>query len=179
MFFEWDETKRKLNIKKHGIDFINASVIFDSYILTIEDNRFEYGEERFITFGLLMGELSLLYIQKMVTLLELFQYGGLLNMKKKHIFQKSQTNWDHVDGLHDKDIDFSDNPEVTPEMFAKAILRNGLKPVTRKTQITLRIDEEVLMWFKSQGKGYQTRINTLLKAYKEAHQNQSAKHYHK
>ena len=47
--------KRKLNIKKHGIDFINAPAIFDSYTLTIEDNRFEYGEERFITFGILMG----------------------------------------------------------------------------------------------------------------------------
>jgi len=55
MVFEWDKTKRKLNIKNHRIDFINASVIFDSYILTIEDNRFECGEERFITFGLLMG----------------------------------------------------------------------------------------------------------------------------
>ena len=55
MDFEWNEKKRKLNIKKHGIDFINAPAIFDSYTLTIEDNRFEYGEERFITFGILMG----------------------------------------------------------------------------------------------------------------------------
>ena len=55
MDFEWNEKKRKLNIKKHGIDFINSPVIFDNYTLTIEDNRFEYGEERFITFGILMG----------------------------------------------------------------------------------------------------------------------------
>jgi uncharacterized protein (DUF4415 family) len=58
-------------------------------------------------------------------------------------------------------------------MFAKAILRKGLKPVVRKTQITLRIDEEVLSWFRRQGRGYQTRINTLLKAYKDAHQSKS------
>ena len=94
-------------------------------------------------------------------------------MKKKHIFQKSQTDWDRVDELHEKDIDFSDIPELTPEMFAKSVLRKGLKPVARKTQVTLRIDEEVLIWFKKQGKGYQTRINSLLKAYKEAHQNES------
>ncbi len=55
MNFEWDETKRNLNIKKHGIDFINVPIAFDSYILTIEDNRFDYGEERFVTFGLLEG----------------------------------------------------------------------------------------------------------------------------
>ena len=55
MDFEWDDTKRKSNIKKHGIDFINAPMIFDGYTLTIEDDRYDYGEERFITFGILEG----------------------------------------------------------------------------------------------------------------------------
>jgi uncharacterized protein (DUF4415 family) len=55
------------------------------------------------------------------------------------------------------------------------VLRKGLKPVTRKTQVTLRIDDEVLTWFKKQGRGYQTRINSLLKAYKEAHQKESGR----
>ena len=99
-------------------------------------------------------------------------------MKKKNISQESRTDrtdWDRVDKLRDRDIDFSDNPEITDEMFAKAILRKGLKPVVRKTQVTLRIDEDVLTWFKKQGKGYQTRINALLKAYKEAHQNESGR----
>ncbi|MBU1170885.1 MAG: BrnA antitoxin family protein [Proteobacteria bacterium] len=90
-------------------------------------------------------------------------------MKKKHTSHKSQTDWNSVDSMSDEDIDYSDIPEVTPELFAKAILRKGLKPVTRKSQVTLRIDEDVLLWFKNQGTGYQTRINSLLKAYKEAH----------
>jgi uncharacterized protein (DUF4415 family) len=96
-------------------------------------------------------------------------------MKKKHISHKSRTDWDRLDKLDDKNIDFSDQPEVTPGMFAKAVLRKGLKPVTRKTQVTLRIDDEVLTWFKKQGRGYQTRINSLLKAYKEAHQKESGR----
>jgi len=96
-------------------------------------------------------------------------------MKKKNISHKSQTDWERVDRLQDKDINLSDNPEVTPEMFAKAIVRKGLKPVGRKTQVTLRIDEDVLSWFKKQGSGYQTRINSLLKAYKEAHQSNSGR----
>ena len=91
-------------------------------------------------------------------------------MKKKHISRKSQTDWKRVDKLQDDEIDFSDNAELTPELFAKAIVRQGLKPVVRKNQVTLRIDEDVLKWFKKQGTGYQTRINSLLKAYKEAHQ---------
>lgn len=96
-------------------------------------------------------------------------------MKKKHILPKSQTDWARIDKQRDKDIDFSDNPEITPEMFAKSIIRKGLKPVSPKSQVTLRIDKEVLTWFKKQGTGYQTRINSLLKAYKEAHQTKSGR----
>jgi uncharacterized protein (DUF4415 family) len=91
-------------------------------------------------------------------------------MKKKNFSPKSQTDWDRVDKIKNNDIDISDNPEVTHEMFAKSVVRKGLKPVKRKTQVTLRIDEDVLNWFKNQGPGYQTHINSLLKAYKEAQQ---------
>lgn len=55
MNFEWDDTKRKSSIQKHGIDFINAPMIFAGYTLTIEDDRFDYDEERFVTFGILDG----------------------------------------------------------------------------------------------------------------------------
>jgi len=55
MNFEWDYTKRKSNIKKHGIDFIDAPMIFAGYTLTIEDDRYNYGGERFVTFGILNG----------------------------------------------------------------------------------------------------------------------------
>ena len=84
-------------------------------------------------------------------------------MKKRYTSPKSQTDWKRVDKLQDNEIDFSDNSEVTPEMFAKAILRKGLKPVVRKSQVTLRIDNDVLTWFKKQGTGYQTRINLIAK----------------
>ena len=55
MKFEWDEAKRKSNIEKHGIDFVDASVLFQNVTLTIEDDRFDYGEERLVTFGILKG----------------------------------------------------------------------------------------------------------------------------
>jgi len=70
--------------------------------------------------------------------------------------------------MGDEDIDFSDIPEITPEMFAKAIVRRGIKPPVRKAQLTIRLDKDVLAWFKSQGRGYQTRINSLLRLYMEA-----------
>jgi uncharacterized DUF497 family protein len=52
MRFDWDESKRLANIKKHGVDFADAATIFDSDVFTIEDQRFDYGETRYITFGL-------------------------------------------------------------------------------------------------------------------------------
>ncbi len=51
--FEWDETKRQTNIRKHGIDFVDVPAIFDGLTVTIEDTRHDYGEARFITLGLL------------------------------------------------------------------------------------------------------------------------------
>ena len=90
-------------------------------------------------------------------------------MKKKDTSKKSRTDWKRLKAMTDKDIDLSDSPELTPEMFARAVVRRGLKPVTRKHQITLRIDDDVLEWFKKQGQGYQTLINSLLRAYMEAH----------
>jgi len=66
-------------------------------------------------------------------------------------------------------IDLSDIPEVSAEAFAKGIVRKGLTPVTRKAQVTLRIDADVIEWFRGRGRGYQTRINSVLKAFKDAH----------
>jgi uncharacterized protein (DUF4415 family) len=96
-------------------------------------------------------------------------------MKGDIIMQKSQTDWKKIDAMEDKDINLSELPEVSPEKFAKAIVRKGLKPVVGKTQITLRLDTDVLNWFRAQGQGYQTNINALLKAYKDANQNHSEK----
>ena len=95
-------------------------------------------------------------------------------MKKKIISSKSRTDFARLDAMQDSDIDTSDIPEVSPQMFAKALVRRGLKPRT-KTQLTLRVDSDVLVWFKKQGRGYQTRINTLLRAYMEEHQAQAVR----
>ncbi len=77
-----------------------------------------------------------------------------------------------MDALKDEDIDLSDSPEISPELFARAVVRRGLEPVPRKAQLTLRIDSDVLEWFKKRGRGYQTRINELLRAYMKAHRRQ-------
>jgi len=52
----WDESKRKLNIKNHGLDFVGCDAIWDHFTVTREDKRQNYGEERLVCFGLLATE---------------------------------------------------------------------------------------------------------------------------
>src|SRR2546425_807704 len=58
-------------------------------------------------------------------------------VRKRTTSPRSQTDWRRVDRMGDEDIDLSEVPEIPPEMFAKAVVRKGLKPVPRKDQITL------------------------------------------
>jgi uncharacterized protein (DUF4415 family) len=61
----------------------------------------------------------------------------------------------------DSEIDLSDIPELTEEQWKNAERGHFYRPVKR--QITARVDADVLAWFKSQGKGYQSRINAILR----------------
>ncbi len=74
----------------------------------------------------------------------------------------SKTDWQRMTEHGDEQIDTSDIPELDDAFFERAELR-----VPAKQPVTLRIDEDVLAWFKAQGKGYQTRINKLLRQYME------------
>lgn len=55
MEFTWSERKRSLNLKEHGLDFVDAASVFEAATFTYEDDRFSYGEQRFVTLGLLSG----------------------------------------------------------------------------------------------------------------------------
>ena len=55
MQLEWDERKRERNVRVHGFDFVDVPVVFAGPTFTFEGDRFEYGEPRFVTLGLLQG----------------------------------------------------------------------------------------------------------------------------
>jgi uncharacterized DUF497 family protein len=57
MIYEWDDVKNRLNVKKHGLNFEDVELIFSGPCVTFEDDRFDYGEDRLITLGLLEGRL--------------------------------------------------------------------------------------------------------------------------
>ena len=55
MEFTWSQAKRAANLKAHGLDFVDAPRVFEGVTFTFEDDRFSYGEQRFVTLGLLAG----------------------------------------------------------------------------------------------------------------------------
>ena len=61
-----------------------------------------------------------------------------------------------------------EHPEADVRRIVRGIVRRGLEPVPSKASISLRIDREVLDWFKAQGPGYQTRMNAVLRAFRDA-----------
>jgi uncharacterized protein (DUF4415 family) len=90
-------------------------------------------------------------------------------MKKKTTLKKTGSDWKRLSSMEPNDVDTTDIPEISPEQFARAIVRRGLKPSAAKVQLTIRVDRDVLEWYRKKGRGYQTRINKLLRAYMEAH----------
>jgi uncharacterized protein (DUF4415 family) len=79
----------------------------------------------------------------------------------------STTDWKRVDAMTDEDIDTSDIPPLDELFFTNAKIR-----LPKQKETMIRIDPDVLAWFLSLGKEYQTYINAVLRAYMEAHQTQ-------
>jgi uncharacterized protein (DUF4415 family) len=90
-------------------------------------------------------------------------------MSKRSSSKSSRTDWTRIRAMKDKDIKLtSEHPEAEVKHIVRGIVRQGLKPVPPKASISLRLDADVLEWFKSRGPGYQTRINAVLRAFKDA-----------
>lgn len=91
-------------------------------------------------------------------------------MNKKSLKKQSMTNWAQIDAMTDQDIDYSDIPEMDEAFFKNAVI---IMPES-KSLVTIRLDRDVLAWFKKQGSRYQTRINALLRSYMEAKKRQAS-----
>jgi uncharacterized protein (DUF4415 family) len=78
--------------------------------------------------------------------------------------QLTASELERLDRMKDSDIDYSDIPELGEQFFAKA----GVPWPPPKQQLTIRLDGDVLAWLKASGRGYQTRINHILRAAMES-----------
>ena len=81
----------------------------------------------------------------------------------------SKERRNQLKNMKDADIDYSDIPELDQSFWENAEVRIP----GEKKAVYIRLDSDVLNWLKSQGKGYQTRINSILRAYYEAHRDKA------
>ena len=80
-----------------------------------------------------------------------------------------KTDWVELAVLKDASIKFTKGvPQTSPADWADAVAHRGLPMPSRKERIALRVDAEVLSWFRAQGSGWQTHMNAVLKAYRDA-----------
>ena len=87
MRFEWDAAKNQSNLAKHGLDFADAESVFAGPCITFVDDRFDYGQERFIPLGLLAGRLvAIAHAQRGETTRIISMRKG--NRREEKIYQK-------------------------------------------------------------------------------------------
>lgn len=83
-------------------------------------------------------------------------------MSAQGMKKQSRTDWARIKSMNDRDINFSDIPELDDDFFAEATLWPG-----KKKQITIRLDPDIVEFFKRKGRGYQSSINAILRRYME------------
>jgi uncharacterized protein (DUF4415 family) len=90
-------------------------------------------------------------------------------MSRSSSSKASKTDWPRIKAMKDKNItSTAEHPVAGIKHIVRGIARRGLEPIPPKASISLRVDADVLEWFKAQGAGYQTRMNAVLRAFKEA-----------
>ncbi len=88
--------------------------------------------------------------------------------KPKSTSVQSKTDWARLQSPAAKAKPSKEHPEAEVSRIVRGIVRQGLEPLPSKALVSLRVDQDVLAWFKAQGPGYQTRINSVLRAFRDA-----------
>ena len=84
VYFEWDEEKRQQNIRKHGLDFVDAIDMFDYPMLVNHDTRFEYGEDRFVGIGLLKNGVGVvIFLERKIDVIRIISLRKALKHERK------------------------------------------------------------------------------------------------
>jgi uncharacterized protein (DUF4415 family) len=89
-----------------------------------------------------------------------------MNVKATSV--KSKTDWAKLKSGSAAGAPTPEHPEASVAHIVRGVVRRALAPLPPKASISLRVDQDVLEWFKAQGPGYQTRINVVLRAFRDA-----------
>lgn len=187
MQFEWDEAKAESNFRKHGVRFSTAVRAFLDPFAISEQDRIEDGEFRRQTLGLVDGSLLLLVahsdreedgieIVRIISAREATPRRRSIMARivrytldfdnPPTLTEEQKAELEALKARPDSEIDTSDIPELDENFWKNAVRNPYFKPI--KKQLTLRLDSDLIAWFKrrsKQGRGYQTRINEALREY--------------
>lgn len=180
--FSWDEHKADTNLKKYGVAFEDAALVFYDAHAVYKQDRFENGEYRWQAIGMVHGKLFYWWPIQYKTIMGLIisalfrhdrQRKKRGNSMSKTVTYKMDLNnppvlseeqkarLEALAKRPDSEIDFSDIPELDESFWKNAVQNPFYKPTKQVT--TVRIDADVMQWLKAQGKGYQTRMNKILR----------------
>jgi uncharacterized DUF497 family protein/uncharacterized protein (DUF4415 family) len=180
--FEWDGTKAEANLRKPKVSFRKASEVFDDLArLDDIDASQSHGEDRWVTIGRVEDTLlTVIYTQRNDRI-------RLISARRQPIMSKNSTGlvtfrrepgkpvvltpeekklWEQMKNMREEDIDLSDIPDQGSKTGWRRI--SDLVPEQNKQQVTLRLDADLLAFFKSTGRRYQSRINAVLREYMNA-----------
>src|ERR1044071_3940743 len=86
-------------------------------------------------------------------------------MKKSNTLKKDRTDYERLRTMRDEDIDFSEIPPITDEMFARGVLRPPLSVTHPREEFTVKLDRDLAKWYRDMGKDASTIINLILRRY--------------
>lgn len=172
MDYEWDSKKNRQNVATHGIAFEDAVKIFERPTLERVDDRFDYGETRITpSASSTASKLPSSTLRFPSVDAGSYRLGRQNGMKEKRTGKQSakdKSDWSRIESLSNQEIrraiekDTEARP-TDPKFWSTARV---VMPKVKQT-VTIRLDADLLEWLRRQ-KGYQTRINAVLRAYMEA-----------
>lgn len=160
MEIEWDPDKAAVNLRKHGVDFADAVGVFeDLYALQREDPDAQ-GEQRFIVVGMD-------FLGRVLTCVYTYR-----DTRIRLIMARRATARERAMNEHDRDMEMRDEYD-----FNEATRGAVIPPAPGKTRITIRLDNDILDWFRVQvhrqgGGNYQTLMNHALRQYIQSREGQ-------
>jgi uncharacterized protein (DUF4415 family) len=157
--FEWDEEKRARNLAKHGLDFLDARRLFDGRPTVSVPARTET-EARVLT-----GKVyTVVWTQRGVSR---YTAAELDRMARAGA---SRSDWARADAKSDAEIEANAAGDDAEDGMTVDWTAAQIDLPAPKAVLHMRIDRDVLEFFRRGGRGYQTRINAVLRAYKDAHE---------
>ena len=88
MRFEWDEARRRTNLRRHGFDFADSEQVFADATATIQDDRFDYGEDRVLTFGILDGRVVAIIHTETDEVIRIISFRKALKNEEERYFKE-------------------------------------------------------------------------------------------